>query len=50
MRERVEVLGGRLEAGPHGAGWRVRTVLPADAGGADGADGAAVPLASPEPA
>ncbi|MDH6463778.1 signal transduction histidine kinase [Micromonospora sp. A200] len=31
MRERVEVLGGRLEAGPTGAGWRVRTVLPAAA-------------------
>ena len=29
MRERVEVLGGELEAGPHGDGWRVRTVLPA---------------------
>ncbi|WP_341715785.1 histidine kinase [Micromonospora sp. FIMYZ51] len=29
MRERVEVLGGRLEVGPVGAGWRVRTVLPA---------------------
>ncbi len=29
MRERVEVLGGRLEAGPTGTGWRVRTVLPA---------------------
>lgn len=29
MRERVEVLGGRLEAGRTGAGWRVRTVLPA---------------------
>jgi signal transduction histidine kinase len=28
MRERVEVLGGRLEAGPAGGGWRVRTVLP----------------------
>jgi signal transduction histidine kinase len=28
MRERVEVLGGRLEVGPAGAGWRVRTVLP----------------------
>jgi hypothetical protein len=28
MRERVEVLGGQLEAGPTGAGWRVRTVLP----------------------
>ncbi|MDM4718252.1 histidine kinase [Micromonospora sp. WMMA1363] len=29
MRERVEVLGGRLVVGPTGAGWRVRTVLPA---------------------
>ncbi|WP_285682486.1 histidine kinase [Actinoplanes sp. NBRC 103695] len=29
MRERVEVLGGTLEAGPYGNGWRVRTVLPA---------------------
>ncbi|WP_433534039.1 sensor histidine kinase [Micromonospora sp. CA-249363] len=28
MAERVEVLGGRLEAGPTGTGWRVRTVLP----------------------
>ncbi|GIE93082.1 sensor histidine kinase [Paractinoplanes rishiriensis] len=28
MRERVEVLGGRLTAGPAGTGWRVRTVLP----------------------
>jgi signal transduction histidine kinase len=28
MRERVEVLGGRLEAGPAGGGWRVGTVLP----------------------
>lgn len=28
MRERVEVLGGRLEAGPTDTGWRVRTVLP----------------------
>ncbi|MGV9213918.1 sensor histidine kinase [Micromonospora sp. RB23] len=28
MTERVEVLGGRLEAGPTGTGWRVRTVLP----------------------
>ncbi|KAB1912323.1 sensor histidine kinase, partial [Micromonospora sp. AMSO31t] len=36
MRERVEVLGGRLEAGPTGAGWRVRTVLPAGAPAADG--------------
>jgi signal transduction histidine kinase len=31
MRERVEVLGGVLTAGPAGNGWRVRTVLPADA-------------------
>jgi signal transduction histidine kinase len=29
MRERVEVLGGRLEAGPSGSGWRVSSVLPA---------------------
>jgi len=28
MRERVEVLGGTLEAGPFGTGWRVRTGLP----------------------
>jgi signal transduction histidine kinase len=28
MTERVEVLGGHLEAGPTGTGWRVRTVLP----------------------
>ena len=28
MRERVEVLGGRLTAGPEGGGWRVGTVLP----------------------
>ncbi|WP_423791094.1 histidine kinase [Micromonospora cathayae] len=32
MRERVEVLGGRLEAGPTKEGWRVGTVLPAAAG------------------
>jgi signal transduction histidine kinase len=31
MRERVEVLGGRLTAGPSGTGWRVGTVLPAEA-------------------
>jgi len=30
MRERVEVLGGELTAGPSGTGWRVRTVLPAE--------------------
>ena len=29
MRERVEVLGGVLEAGPYGRGWRVRAELPA---------------------
>lgn len=31
MRERVEVLGGRLTVGPHDRGWRVETVLPATA-------------------
>ena len=31
MRERVEVLGGRLEAGAHDGGWRVRTTLPGPA-------------------
>jgi signal transduction histidine kinase len=31
MRERVALLGGTLEAGPAGTGWRVRTTLPADA-------------------
>jgi signal transduction histidine kinase len=29
MRERVEVLGGTLTAGPYGTGWRLATVLPA---------------------
>jgi signal transduction histidine kinase len=29
MRERVEVLGGQLTAGPAAGGWRVETVLPA---------------------
>ncbi|MBM0258964.1 sensor histidine kinase [Micromonospora sp. 4G55] len=43
MRERVEVLGGRLEAGPTGAGWRVRTALPAAASTA--APGPPVPRA-----
>jgi signal transduction histidine kinase len=28
MRERVEVLGGRLMAGPEPGGWRVSAVLP----------------------
>jgi signal transduction histidine kinase len=31
MRERVEVLGGTLAAGPAGSGWRLQTVLPAGA-------------------
>ncbi|MBU2666268.1 two-component sensor histidine kinase [Actinoplanes bogorensis] len=31
MRERVEVLGGELTAGPAGRGWRVGTVLPVGA-------------------
>ncbi|MEV6304004.1 histidine kinase [Actinoplanes sp. NPDC051861] len=30
MRERVEVLGGTLTAGPDGKGWRVSTVLPGE--------------------
>ncbi|MBL7254173.1 sensor histidine kinase [Paractinoplanes lichenicola] len=34
MRERVEVLGGELTAGPSGRGWRVATVLPAHTGAA----------------
>ncbi|MCM4078534.1 sensor histidine kinase [Paractinoplanes hotanensis] len=34
MRERVEVLGGTLTAGPDGPGWRVATVLPAHSGAA----------------
>ncbi|MBF9131344.1 two-component sensor histidine kinase [Plantactinospora sp. S1510] len=33
MRERVEVLGGRLAAGPADDGWRLQTVLPAGVGG-----------------
>ncbi|MFG1673399.1 sensor histidine kinase [Micromonospora sp. NPDC049282] len=52
MRERVEVLGGRLEAGPTGYGWRVRTVLPA-AGPERVSVGMPAPLprpATPEPA
>jgi hypothetical protein len=28
MRERAEILGGTLEAGPTGEGWLVRAVLP----------------------
>ncbi len=34
MRERVDVFGGRLEAGPAGTGWRVAAVLPAAGGDA----------------
>lgn len=41
MRERVEVLGGHLEVGPTGTGWRVRTVLPATV---------SAPATVPEPA
>ncbi|MFI6133598.1 sensor histidine kinase [Micromonospora sp. NPDC051141] len=51
MRERVEVLGGRLEAGPTGDGWRVRTVLPP--GGARDRPARVAPgprPAAPEPA
>jgi signal transduction histidine kinase len=32
MRERVELLGGTLTAGPYGSGWRLRTVLPLGVG------------------
>jgi signal transduction histidine kinase len=28
MRERAEVVGGQLTAGPNGRGWQVRAVLP----------------------
>ncbi|GGR87892.1 hypothetical protein GCM10010252_28370 [Streptomyces aureoverticillatus] len=34
MRERVQLLGGRLEAGPSGRGWSLRAELPAAPGGA----------------
>ncbi|MEU1395265.1 histidine kinase [Micromonospora zamorensis] len=43
MRERVEVLGGRLEAGPSSTGWRVRTALPAVVAASDRAPGRPVP-------
>lgn len=43
MRERVEVLGGRLEAGPSGTGWRVRTALPAVVAATDRAPVRSVP-------
>jgi signal transduction histidine kinase len=29
MRERVELVGGSLDAGPYGGGWRVRAEVPA---------------------
>ncbi|RHW26635.1 sensor histidine kinase [Nocardioides immobilis] len=32
MRERAELLGGELVAGPHGSGWRVRARLPREVG------------------
>jgi signal transduction histidine kinase len=31
MRERAALVGGRVEAGPHGGGWRVRAALPTQA-------------------
>ncbi|WP_328382325.1 histidine kinase [Micromonospora zamorensis] len=43
MRERVEVLGGRLKAGPSGTGWRVRTALPAVVAASDRAPVRSVP-------
>jgi signal transduction histidine kinase len=51
MRERVEVLGGQLEAGPTGAGWRVRTVLPAAVSAPDSAPTASPvsPAVTPDP-
>ena len=35
MRERVEALGGRFEAGPAAAGWLVRAVIPKEGGQSD---------------
>ncbi|MFI6255984.1 sensor histidine kinase [Micromonospora zamorensis] len=43
MRERVEVLGGRLETGPSGTGWRVHTALPAVVAASDRAPARSVP-------
>ena len=34
MRERAEAVGGSVEVGPHGAGWRVRAELPFASGDA----------------
>jgi signal transduction histidine kinase len=52
MRERVEALGGTLTAGPTGAGWTVRAVLPRAAPGppAAGPAAPAPPAAGPAPA
>ncbi|RAO27704.1 Histidine kinase [Micromonospora saelicesensis] len=50
MRERVEVLGGRLEAGPTDTGWRVRTVLPAVAAASADAPVGSVPREREAPA
>jgi signal transduction histidine kinase len=36
MRERVALFGGRFDAGPHGAGWRVRAELPLVGAGVGG--------------
>jgi signal transduction histidine kinase len=54
MRERVEVLGGTLTAGPSGTGWRLHTVLPAPNGAArdrpaGGRDRAGVSPGEPAP-
>ena len=38
MRERAAVFGGTVEAGPHGPGWRVRALLPRNAGNARSGD------------
>jgi signal transduction histidine kinase len=50
MRERVEVLGGRLVAGPADGGWCVRTVLPSPQPLAGEVTVPAPASASPEPA
>ncbi|ABS03994.1 sensor histidine kinase [Kineococcus radiotolerans] len=36
MRERLDALGGSLNAGPHGKGWRVSATLPHPTAGAEG--------------
>ncbi|MEV5297672.1 sensor histidine kinase [Amycolatopsis methanolica] len=30
LRDRVDLVGGTLEAGPHGDGWRVRALIPVE--------------------